>query len=30
MMHIKTVIAVVGSFPLTIGVNLLKYIYQDC
>ena len=29
MMHIKTVIAVVGSFPLTIGVNLLKYIYQD-
>lgn len=28
-MHIKTVIALVGSLPLTIAVNFMKYIYQD-
>lgn len=29
MLHFKTVIAMVGSLPLTVGVNLLQYIYQD-
>ena len=28
-MHIKTVIALISALPLTIGVEVLKYIYQD-
>lgn len=29
MLHFKTVIALIGSFPLTIGVNVLDYFYRD-
>lgn len=29
MLQIKTAIAVIGSVPLTIGVNVMKYVYQD-
>ena len=28
-MHMKTIIALIGAMPLTISVELLKYIYQD-
>ena len=28
-MHIKTLIALVSSLPLTIAVNFMKYIFQD-
>lgn len=28
-MHIKTLFALLGAFPLTFGVNVLKYVYQD-
>ncbi len=29
MLHFKTLMAIVGSVPVTVGVNFLKYIYQD-
>lgn len=28
-MHFKTIIALIGALPLTIGVEILKYVYQD-
>ncbi len=28
-MHIKTIVALVCSFPVTFGVDLLSYIYRD-
>ncbi len=28
-MQMKTIIALIGAFPLTIGVSVLKYVYQD-
>lgn len=28
-MHFKTIIALIGAMPLTIGVEVLQYIYQD-
>lgn len=29
MLHIKTVIALVTALPLTVGVEIMKYVYQD-
>lgn len=29
MLQIKTVYAAIGAFPLTIGVDIMSYIYQD-
>lgn len=29
MLHIKTVIALIMALPLTIGVEIMKYVYQD-
>ena len=28
-MHVKTLLALIGAFPLTIGIDILKYVYQD-
>lgn len=29
MLHLKTIIALIGAIPLTVAVNFLRYIYQD-
>lgn len=28
-MHIKTILALTGAFPLTIGIDVLQYVYRD-
>ena len=29
MLHIKTVTALIAAMPLTVGVEIMKYVYQD-